>query len=522
MALKYIVGNQIVKHFLAVTVFTLLFAACGVEVPQNAVNCDSVEVDIYPDYRDVAIPCNIAPLNFMVNCEEKDCRVCVTAPSGASIVVESDNDGKIIFPMKSWKKMLSENLDTTLCVDVYVKEKEWTHLKPFSWSVKSDSIDPYLTCRLIEPSYRGHGVLDLVAFNMENNTSKVIASNKKVRPEPLPVDGYSCLNCHATQKNGSGNSSFCFRGKNGGLVVTYQGVSRIVNTKVGDMYAATTYESWHPTLPFIAFSINAVGQAYPVVDVKTEVIDRMSDLVLYDIEKDEMSYIQKSKNRMETFPCWAPDGKSLYYAATDSVLGHVSRHKNLKYDIYRISFDADSLKWGEPERIIPMSQLGLTAHYPQPSPDGKWLLFMVAQYGSSPYRHAECDVYKMNLATKEVSPVREVNVPYASDYCRGWSANGRWILISSRRDDGDYARPYFSYYKEDGSFTKPFQMPHEDPAYDKELMMGYNCPQMADVEPVMTPEKLYHLLDTSHVQPAHYRGTMDIPVDGNTGASVIR
>lgn len=500
-----------------------LGVACRVEVPKNAVCRDTVEADIYPDYKDVTIPCNIAPLNFVVNYPAQGCRVSVTAPLGEPIVVEADGEGKVCFPIQAWKRLLSDNRDTVLRVDLYVKEGEWTRLKSFSWYVKPDSIDPYLTCRLIEPSYRGHGVLDLVSFDMEHNTSKVIASNREVRPEPFPLDGYSCLNCHATQKNGSGNSTFCFRGKNGGLVLTYQGVSRIVNTKVGDMYAATTYESWHPTLPLIAFSINAVGQSYPVVNAcKTEVLDSRSDLVLYDIEKDEMSYIQKTKNKMETFPCWAPDGKSLYYASTDSALIHTSQYKSLKYDIFRISFDADSMKWGEPERIVAMSPKGLTAHYPQPSLDGRCLLFMVADYGSSPYRHSECDVYKLDFSTGEVAPVKEVNVPHASDYCRGWSRNGKWILLSSRRDDGDYARPYFSYYKEDGSFTKPFQIPHEDPAYDRELMMGYNCPQMADVEPVMTPENFYHLLDTSHVQPANYRGTMDIPVDANSGASVIR
>lgn len=515
--------NKILKYIFVIAVFPFSFFSCGVEVPHPVAECDSVQVDIYPDYKNVSIPCNIAPLNFVVNKPGSDCRVCVTAPSGERIVVEADGDGEVRFPMNEWKKLLSDNSDTTLKVDLYVKESQWSHLKPFYWRVVPDSIDPFLTCRLIEPSYRGHGVLEIVSFDMEHNKQRAVASNKEIRPEPFPVEGTCCLNCHAQQKNGSGNSSFCYRGANGGLVITYKGETKIANTKVGDMYASTMYETWHPSLPFIAFSINAVGQSYPFVDPsKTEVVDDRSDLVLYDIEKDEVSYIQKTKNRMETFPCWSNDGKMLYYASTDSALTHISRYGSLRYDIYRISFDADSMKWGEPERIVNMSSMGYSANYPQPSPDGKCLLFCVSRYGSSPYRHADCDVYKLDFSTNVISRVVEVNDPYESDYCREWSSNGRWILISSRREDGNYARPFFSYYDSTGQFSKPFQIPHENPSYDRFLLKSYNAPKFAVVDPALTTSDFYELVKNVPTT-SKFNGVVDSSsVDGTSGASVIR
>lgn len=516
--------KRCLKIYSVLSLLTLICVSCGVDLPKDAHDRDSLEVVLYPDYKDVAIPCNIAPLNFIVQTPNEECRVCVTSPFSEQLIVKSDENGKVVFPMQSWKSMLAANKDTILEVDVYVKNGEWSRLKPFYWFVKSDSIDPYMTCRLIEPSYRGHADLNIIMFDLEHNREHVVASNKKVRPEPFPLDGNSCLNCHSQQRNGSGNGSFCFRGKNGGLVVTYNGKTKIVNTKVGDMYTSTMYESWHPFLPYIAFSINEVGQSFPAVESssKAEIIDSRSDIVLYDIEKDEISYIQKTPNRMETFPCWSHDGKFLYFAATDSSLQHPTRYKQLKYDIYRISFDSDSLKWGTAERVVDMSSKGLSANYPQPSPDGRFLLYAVSLYGSSPYRHADCDVYSLDLATGLSSPVTPLNDGKASDYCRGWSSNGKWVLISSRREDGNYARSYFSYCGAEGKFCKPFQMPHEDPIYDKELLKSYNCSQFASVVSPLTPSDFYRLLDTSIVKCSNYRGALDMPVDANSGASVIR
>lgn len=500
----------------------LLLPACGTSLPKEAEEVD-VEAQIYPDYRNVVIPANVAPLNFRVEQPLNGCVVRVSARNGEEILVEADGKGDVRFPLKKWKSFMVNHADDSLSVDLYVKDKSWMHYNSFSWVVKPDSIDPIMTCRLIEPSYRGHGALSLVSYNLEDNTSRVIAENEKLRHEPFPVNRQSCLNCHSQQRNGSGNSLFFYRGEHGGLVLTYNGKSRIINSRVGDMYASTTYPAWHPYLPLIAFSINAVGQTYPVSDPsKTEVIDDRSDMVLYDIEKDEISYITKTKNRLETFPCWSADGKFLYFAYSDSAALTTSVYQRLRYDLARISFDADSLSWGEPQVLTDFAKRALSANYPQPSPDGRFMLFAVSRYGCSPYRHADCDIYVMDMEQGTYRLVHEVDTPNASDYCRGWSRNGHWILISSRKDDGNYGRVYFSYCDETGHFSKPFQLPHEYPAHDLEFLKSYNAPEFAQVEPIMTPSEFYHLLDTSHVQPANYRGTMDIPVDANSGASVIR
>jgi hypothetical protein len=58
-----------------------------------------------------------------------------------------------------------------------------------------------------------------------------------------------------------------------------------------------------------------------------------------------------------------------------------------------------------------------------------------------------------------------------------WSQNGRWIVFSSRRYDGNYTRPFFAHVDENGRATKPFELPQADPSYNRELMKSYNVPE---------------------------------------------
>ena len=48
---------------------------------------------------------------------------------------------------------------------------------------------------------------------------------------------------------------------------------------------------------------------------KIEVFDSESDLIAYDVEKNEVTNIENDPTEMECFPFWAPDGKTLYYCS---------------------------------------------------------------------------------------------------------------------------------------------------------------------------------------------------------------
>jgi hypothetical protein len=63
-----------------------------------------------------------------------------------------------------------------------------------------------------------------------------------------------------------------------------------------------------------------------------------------------------------------------------------------------------------------------------------------------------------------------------------WSSNGHWIMVASRREDGNFCRVYFSYFH-NGKAEKAFMMPQEDPELHTFQLKSYNRPEFM-VEPV--------------------------------------
>ena len=64
------------------------------------------------------------------------------------------------------------------------------------------------------------------------------------------------------------------------------------------------------------------------------------------------------------------------------------------------------------------------------------------------------------------------------DSYHSWSSNSRWLAFSSRRDDGLYTRPYFTYVDAQGKEHKPFMLPQADPDYYIAFMKSYNIPEL--------------------------------------------
>ena len=65
-----------------------------------------------------------------------------------------------------------------------------------------------------------------------------------------------------------------------------------------------------------------------------------------------------------------------------------------------------------------------------------------------------------------------------SESWHGWSSNGRWIVFSSKRRDGLFAKPYFAYVNEDGTTGRAFVLPQEDPAMYDSFVKTYSLPEL--------------------------------------------
>ena len=124
---------------------------------------------------------------------------------------------------------------------------------------------------------------------------------------------------------------------------------------------------------------------------------------------------------------------------------------------------------------------------PRISPDGRYLLFAIGQYGCFHSRHHDGDIVCIPLESCPLDPataldLTPVNSKDYSDSYPSWSSNGHWIMLASRRDDDNYSRVYFAYFN-NGKVEKAFLMPQEDPELHVTLLKSYNRPEFM-VEPV--------------------------------------
>lgn len=83
----------------------------------------------------------------------------------------------------------------------------------------------------------------------------------------------------------------------------------------------------------------------------------------------------------------------------------------------------------------------------------------------------------LDLRSGDFRELTELNSPDVDSYA-SWSSSPRWVVFNSKRIDGVFSRPYFSYLQEDGRFTEPFVMPQEDPSFYDGFIKNYNRPEL--------------------------------------------
>lgn len=494
----------------------LCIMACSPSVPQIPTQVTEVatQASIYPDYTDVVIPPNIAPLNFMLT-DSTATQVVATLKgnAGESVTAGSDQDGKVIIDTLEWRTLLEANKGKQIQVDVYACTPQgWQHYQPHTLTVASEPIDEYLSYRLIEPGYELYRQLGLYQRHLTNFDEKPIYENNRVYIE----EDNHCVNCHNYQNYSTQNMLFHVRANHGGTIFVMDGKARKVQIKADEILTSGVYPSWHPQQNLVAFSTNKTGQTFHLNhSEKLEVIDEGSDLLLYDADKDEVRHILRAPNHMETFPCWTPDGKSLYYCSAqvpdtlaslpDSVatLWYVQNYDSIRYNLMKLDFDAKTRQFTEPQLVLDCQTERHSATLPRISPDGKYLLYGLANYGQFHIWHQSSDLWVMNLQNDSCYALKEANSPDVDSY-HSWSSNGRWIVFSSRRMDGNYTRPFIAYFDQKGHAHKAFCLPQQDPEYNILLLKSYNVPELTRDAVRSTPDQLKQVIYNDEGKNAKY------------------
>lgn len=452
--------------------------------------------DIFPDYCDVTVPCNIAPLNFMLPKDKFD--ECVARFTTADGKLQTYGDGvKVQIPEDEWHDMLDASKGKSIKVEVWGKKKgEWLSFKPFEIRVAKELIDEYLSYRLIEPTYVAWSFMEIAQRNLTTFEETQIFNNEITMNDRAKGQ---CINCHSYQNYKTDNMLFHVRLSNGGTVIVNDGKVSRVNMKRDYTISGGVYPAWHPTAKLIAFSTNLTRQAFHTSnDNKIEVYDLASDMILYDVTTDSVSIVSNDPELLEVYPTWSPDGKYLYYCKSVPLPKEMrdmdirTTYPKVQYNLYRRSFDIASHGFGDEELVYDAASADKSVTLPRISPDGRYLLFAQGQYGCFHSRHRDADIVCIPMEKFSGTPLTveaasfvdlsALNSKGESDSYPSWSSNGHWIMCASRRDDGNYSRVYFSYFN-NGKVEKAFLMPQEDPEYNTFLLKSYNRPEFM-IEPV--------------------------------------
>ncbi len=438
----------------------LLLPSCAGNIEPSG-SLDSLP-PMEPDYSFVTVPRNIAPLNFSYNGDEE----CALKVDGKTI---RGKKGLFSLGERLWKKLMEKDeVEMTVLVR---QDGAWKAYRPFKIYIKEE-IDPYISYRLIPPGYQGWQKMGIYQRDLTSYTQRAILTND--------LTGGNCMNCHTTAGGDPSKSVFHVRAAFGGTMLINEGHIEKLNTKTDSTISALVYPYWHPSGDLIAFSVNKTLQAFYNHDPnRIEVYDLASDVVVYDVRSHEITWspLTKQEDRFETFPTFSPDGKWLYFCSAQAVTEMPREHRKVRYGLYRIAFNAENLSFGDQlECLYDAPAEGFSVSFPRISPDGRFLCFTRHGYGNFSIWHHDADLWMMDLQTGEKWPMEAANSPDVDSF-HSWSTNGRWMVFSSRRDDGLYTRPYITYIDEQGEASKPFLLPQKDPkAYYKRLMESFNLP----------------------------------------------
>ena len=401
----------------------LTLASCTPDF-RDAVPADALP-PIYPDYAGVTVPVNIAPLNFGLR---TDCDHVAVDINGRREVLTSGH--KVRFAPERWRRLLADNGGRTMDVAVYACHAgRWTAYRHFGLTVSADSIDPWLTYRLIEPDYEVWNHLEIRQRCLEDFTEKTLAHHALM--------GNRCTNCHTPASQRPDLSMMYVRGSGGGAILNRDGRLSKLNINAEGLISGSVYFAFSPSGRYVVFSSNSIIPAYHAQPSRRmEVYDNASDVYVADLQENVIirSPLLTDSTRLETFP--------VYSAANAPIAG-----------LHSVS-------------------------HPRVSPDGRRLLFTVARYGTFPIWHTEADLQMLDLATGRVDTLAAVNSARSDTY-HSWSSNSRWFVFASKRADGLYGKPYFCHVDSAGRAARPFVMPQDDPDLHDETLKSFNAPELA-------------------------------------------
>ncbi|MEI6499882.1 MAG: hypothetical protein WCP21_02525 [Armatimonadota bacterium] len=426
------------------------------------------------DLSGVVFPANLAPLSFSVREPGVAYHVAATAdgePAGEAF----SRDGNLRLPAAEWKQALGEHTNLSLTVSVQGADGRWQRFAPVRCT-KGPPIDRYLVYRQIGPVYNYYSNIRIRERDLQGYGERTVLGSGQL--------GGGCVNCHTFHAGRTERMTINVRGQAYG-----DHALLAVGNQITKMAKPWGYNSWHPGGQVVAYSLNKVRQFFHDAGAEVrDVVDLDSDIVAYRLDTGTVVTAPDlaDPNRLETYPYWSADGKYLYYCSapilwTNREYVPPKRYAEVRYDLRRIAYDAQTGQFGRAETVLAAATTGKSILLPRPSPDGKWLLFCMCDYGCFPIFQPSSDLYLMDVRTGQYRRL-EINSDRAEAW-HSWSSDSQWIAFSSKRRDGLLTRTYLAHVDAAGKVTKPLLVPQSDPQdYDGSLKTA-SVPELV-TEPV--------------------------------------
>ena len=506
----------------ALIAVSLLYACSDRRAPITQYSSIDRPAKVQPDYAGSVIPPNIAPLNFIIQQEGAGYFVRIYSEKGNPIEIFSKRP-TIVIPKRPWHELLDLNRGRQLNVDVYVESGAgassskgenigWFRFQALTARIAPEDIDTFLVYRKIRPGHVTWRDMGIYQRNLSSFDESTILNNGYFK--------HGCVNCHTFCGNRAEKMLIGIRSAvygSSALLVEGDKVQKI-GTKFG-------YTSWHPSGRVAAFSVNKVRQIFhSAASEVRDVMDFDSVMAYYNVDSKTVKTTPNlaRKDRLETYPNWSADGRYLYFCSAPMTWSDKTvvpeSYDQIKYDLVRASYNIDRDQWGPLESVLLAEDTSLSILLPRISPDGRWLLFCMCDYGCFPvYRHSS-DLYMMDLeAAKQTGDFAYERLDINSSESESWhsfSSNSRWIVFSSKRGSGVFTRTYIAYVDKSGKVHKPIRLPQKDPAYYDSCLWTYSVPELV-IEPVrVTREKLGRVVRSSEKTSVKMPITMATPKPG--------
>lgn len=482
---------------LSILLLTIL-AACKHQ-PSRDIQRLALQPTLFPDYTDITIPYNMAPLNFQL--EDSMAKGFSVRIKGRREYLFEASAPIIRFPMKKWHTLMKAEKGNNLLIEItaHYKGRDVIYDK-FTWAIAAEPIDRFLSYRLIEPAYEVWNKIQIRERDLESFEERVLGDNN--------VTENACMNCHIANNRDTQTTLMHIRGEKGGSIyTTLEGSIRKINTKTSQTGAAVYGELSANG----RYGIFATAEIIPILHSlrgkRLEVYDKRSDLVLIDFERNSITDhpTVSGKEYQETFPCFSADNQTVYFCRAPH-LPQPDSTMYMHYDLYSIPFNQKTGTLGDSIHLVfNAKERGKSVSFPKCSPNGEFLLFCVSNYGTFPIWHPETDLWLLHLKSGKVSTLPKVNSHYSDTY-HSWSSNSRWFVFASKRSDGMYGQLYFSYVDTNGNATKAFVLPQKSPETYRTTLKSYNIPELYCKPEIYDAHILRNIYLKEDVEKFNYKG----------------